>query len=411
MGLHLDEPIHSLKDIEKLIQKHDDFIIYGYSSVGVKVKKMLLDKGKSVISYIDFDSDLSVIIDDDTPVYRPDETDLKNNIIVIASFHEMEISKRLSSEYGLTYFKNYVFFDHILMSENPLFENGFGKDFYTCYQKNSKDFDSAQNILADKKSKDIFNKILKFRNYMFNPEKVELDELPTPLSVQYDFEGSAQQYIDAIHESVEDSVRASVAFKISSNPYSYENKISLQNRKTVLNLGAYNNSSIMFSYFSPNAQVYAFDIQEEIYNENKRYSEQYKNIIPILAGVSNVSGEMSFAINHKEFGGTTTSALDKNGANKVKVYAIDDFVKEYNIPNIDFIKMDVEGAELLALEGARELIKNTGPDLALSAYHQPDHLFKIPLLLKELNPDYSIYIGHDWYNPTETVCFATLNKG
>lgn len=59
-----------------------------------------------------------------------------------------------------------------------------------------------------------------------------------------------------------------------------------------------------------------------------------------------------------------------------------------------FIKMDVEGNELLALLGGREIITRDKPALIVSCYHRSEDLFTLPLLLKELVPDYKIYMRH-----------------
>ena len=52
------------------------------------------------------------------------------------------------------------------------------------------------------------------------------------------------------------------------------------------------------------------------------------------------------------------------------------------------IKMDVEGAELSALLGAKETIRDSRPGLAICLYHRPEHLWQIPLLLKQWDPRY-----------------------
>jgi len=54
------------------------------------------------------------------------------------------------------------------------------------------------------------------------------------------------------------------------------------------------------------------------------------------------------------------------------------------------LKMDIEGAELDALRGAAATIKAARPILTLSSYHFTEHLWEIPLLIRELAPDYRI---------------------
>jgi hypothetical protein len=60
------------------------------------------------------------------------------------------------------------------------------------------------------------------------------------------------------------------------------------------------------------------------------------------------------------------------------------------------LKMDVEGAELNALKGAENLIKNNDIDLAICLYHKPQDILEIPLLISTFGK-YEYYIrlyGH-----------------
>lgn len=73
---------------------------------------------------------------------------------------------------------------------------------------------------------------------------------------------------------------------------------------------------------------------------------------------------------------------------------------------IDMITMDIEGAEIRALRGASMCIRAYRPKLAISSYHSLSHLWEIPLLVKELNPDYKLYFRHHQWNMHDTVCYA-----
>ena len=53
---------------------------------------------------------------------------------------------------------------------------------------------------------------------------------------------------------------------------------------------------------------------------------------------------------------------------------------------LDMITMDIEGAEIHAIYGARKSIMKGNPKLAISAYHKIEHLWEIPLLIMEINP-------------------------
>ena len=68
--------------------------------------------------------------------------------------------------------------------------------------------------------------------------------------------------------------------------------------------------------------------------------------------------------------------------------------------------MDIEGAELEALEGAKKTIATKKPKLQICIYHNPLHLFKIPLYIKFLNPGYKIFVGHHSGTLSELVMYA-----
>jgi FkbM family methyltransferase len=73
---------------------------------------------------------------------------------------------------------------------------------------------------------------------------------------------------------------------------------------------------------------------------------------------------------------------------------------------VSFIKMDIEGAEPQALNGARRTIREQKPRLAVCVYHHIRHLWDIPLTIHELAPEYRIYLRHHTNLEYETVCYA-----
>jgi len=70
------------------------------------------------------------------------------------------------------------------------------------------------------------------------------------------------------------------------------------------------------------------------------------------------------------------------------VTTVDRLVQELGLARVDFIKMDIEGAELEALKGARRTLRRWRPRLAISAYHAPDHPIRIPELVRQVRADY-----------------------
>ena len=78
----------------------------------------------------------------------------------------------------------------------------------------------------------------------------------------------------------------------------------------------------------------------------------------------------------------------------------------FNDEPVTFVKMDIEGSELATLAAAKELIRKHEPILAISAYHQQCDLWNIPLLIRELNADYSFYLRPHVLEGWDLVCYA-----
>lgn len=73
---------------------------------------------------------------------------------------------------------------------------------------------------------------------------------------------------------------------------------------------------------------------------------------------------------------------------------------------VSFIKMDIEGAELATLEGARRIVQKNAPILAISAYHQQSDLWNIPLAIHDINPNYSFHLRPHVLDGWDLVCYA-----
>jgi len=88
------------------------------------------------------------------------------------------------------------------------------------------------------------------------------------------------------------------------------------------------------------------------------------------------------------------------------VRRLDTLVAEGAIERVDFIKMDIEGSELDALEGAAETIRRFRPKLAISIYHRRTDFRDIPLYIHSLEPAYRFHVDHYSIHHEETVLFA-----
>lgn len=88
---------------------------------------------------------------------------------------------------------------------------------------------------------------------------------------------------------------------------------------------------------------------------------------------------------------------------QVQTVALDDIVGN---DLVTFIKMDLEGAEANALQGAERTIRRCKPRLAICAYHKASDLWELPDLLLQFRPDYTFYMRHYSLSDLETVLYA-----
>ena len=95
---------------------------------------------------------------------------------------------------------------------------------------------------------------------------------------------------------------------------------------------------------------------------------------------------------------------EESGGDSVPLVSLDDYFEGRGAPTL--IKMDIEGAEASAIQGAAGLLGSVSPIMAISAYHFPTDLWKIPLLLQEFLPTSRIYLRHYTREVDDTVCYA-----
>ena len=95
--------------------------------------------------------------------------------------------------------------------------------------------------------------------------------------------------------------------------------------------------------------------------------------------------------------------MREGGESSIQVVAIDDVLPTF-APT--FIKLDVEGAEPAALRGARRTIERHCPDVAVCVYHAASHLWEVPLLLHDLQPEYSFMLRYHQFNGFDAVAYA-----
>jgi FkbM family methyltransferase len=124
-------------------------------------------------------------------------------------------------------------------------------------------------------------------------------------------------------------------------------------------------------------------------------------VVPVIRALSDRGG---VEIPYDDRG--TETCLDEGGTERTLTISIDDFVEETRLAAVDFIKMDIEGAEESALRGATRTLRTYRPKLAISAYHRLEDLFALPECIASIEPNYRFWLDHHTIHQEETVLYA-----
>jgi len=100
--------------------------------------------------------------------------------------------------------------------------------------------------------------------------------------------------------------------------------------------------------------------------------------------------------------GSAASSVGE-GPLEVECAPLDELLADYS-PS--YIKMDIEGAELDAVAGARKVIERDAPILAICLYHKLEHLWRIPLLIRSYSSSHKLFLRRYADECWELVCYA-----
>lgn len=133
--------------------------------------------------------------------------------------------------------------------------------------------------------------------------------------------------------------------------------------------------------------IAAFEPDLGNFRQLVRNSARFGTAISLPCGLAECTKRIGFT---EGMGGG--SHIDSSAAEQITCVALDEALPGFQ-PNL--IKLDVEGAELQALEGAARTIARYRPALAISLYHHPEHLWRIPLLIDSWKLGYRFHLrGH-----------------
>lgn len=186
----------------------------------------------------------------------------------------------------------------------------------------------------------------------------------------------------------------------SPGEYFETDAFHMDQNECFVDCGAYNGDTVerMLNCAGGAEKIYAFemdkgnyaDLQQNVREIMKRYRLRPENVRLINAGVWNVNERLPYG--KEEFGSKESFCLFKGETiGYTELVKIDDVLGG---KRVTFIKMDIEGAERNALEGAKEVIVENKPKMAICLYHRLQDFWEIPTYLKSLVPQYRLYVRH-----------------
>ncbi len=316
---------------------------------------------KSVLLHVEVDG----IIDDFTRVQRSRKKEVlkieevpKDALILwTATGSPLEVKNRLD-EMG---FKNISYLAFYKYSTcRALVEPPFITDFIEDFKHNASQYDSTYNLLHDKKSKEIFQKVINFK-----------------ISFDYEF----MQGFTNDHEG------------------QYFDKEIVPNLPNIsfLDGGGYvgDTATEVIKNYPDFKKIWLIEPIPENIRIAKRELGHINNIEFLTCGVSNKKETLYFN-EEKSF-----STIYGKGTQSVEVDTIDNIVNE----KVDFIKLDIEGAEQSAIDGAKKTIKRYKPVLAICIYHKAEDWYKIPQKVLAIQSDYDVYLRHYMEGIFESVMY------
>ena len=148
-------------------------------------------------------------------------------------------------------------------------------------------------------------------------------------------------------------------------------------------------------------KIYAYEPDRRNYGNCLELcrKEHIERIEIFNKGLWNCTAELSF----RETGGQGSAIEEGAGMTYISTTSIDDTAGK---DEVTFIKLDVEGAELKALQGAEKTIRRCRPRLAVSVYHKLEDMIEIPDYILSLHNDYRLYLRHYQMSSCETILYA-----
>ncbi len=263
-------------------------------------------------------------------------------------------------------FKNISYLSLFKYSSLDLLHPPFITDFQEDFRKNYKEYEKTYELLYDAKSKEVFTKVINFK-----------------ISFDYDFmQGFTNDHKGQYFDTEIVPEIKNIRF-FDGGGY-----VGDTAEEVIKNYPDFKNIWVI----------------EPILNNiriAKRELAEYKNIDFFTCGVG-AKKETLYFNEEKSF-----STIYGKGTQSVAIDTIDNILQKNSV---DFIKLDIEGAEQDAIDGARSTIQNQHPILAICIYHKAEDWYKIPQKVLAIRNDYKVYLRHYMEGIFESVMYFIPSK-
>ena len=266
------------------------------------------------------------------------------------------------------------------------------------------------NILEEEYSKRLFKSLIRYRYMLsFNRDAYTNFDKKIKLSMKYGsiniFSWGLKRILFGLKKfKYPKEIENFLLFYIFGlEQYNIKDIFEVSDDSVVFDVGAWKGDTAYFfsKKCSDKAKIYAFEPDKNAYDTLKMIKEKYKLNNVILENVlfSNKNEVIDFV-----------SMTPNTPTVQMNAITVDTFVEENNIERIDYLKMDVEGAEMHILEGSINTIKKFRPYLAIAIYHGGElfmeDFYKVPIFIKDITENYEYYIRtfSPWGGETILFC-------
>ena len=172
-----------------------------------------------------------------------------------------------------------------------------------------------------------------------------------------------------------------------------------ENIENAVDAGAYNGDTVReLISFRPNVRkIYAIEPDSRNYKKLLKYVSNETSeccVLPMNAAAYSENSHASFSGSGNRNSSISSTASHEKRDENISLIRIDSISDE----RLDYVKYDVEGAEMEALIGSEKAIEKFHPDLLVSVYHRSEDIFKIVNYILQKYPFYSLFIRR-------TLCF------